>query len=58
MFNYMESGKATGSRILDDRSSLQAYVASNNLPFTQKMAEISSKDLSRMGELGIFERSN
>jgi hypothetical protein len=54
----MESGKATGSRILDDRSSLQAYVASNNLPFTQKMAEISSKDLSRMGELGIFERSN
>lgn len=34
MFNYMESGKVTGSRILDDRSSLQAYVASNNITFT------------------------
>jgi hypothetical protein len=34
MFNYMESGKATGSRILDDRNSLQVYVAANNAPFT------------------------
>lgn len=38
MFNYMESGRVVGSRILDDRNSLQAYVANNNVPFTQKMA--------------------
>lgn len=58
MFNYMESGKVTGSRILDDRSSIQAYVASNNAPFTQKIAVISTKDLSRIKAMGIFEHTN
>lgn len=54
----MESGKVTGSRILDDRNSLQAYVASNNEPFTQKITAITKKDLSHIKSIGIFEHSN
>jgi hypothetical protein len=55
MFIYMESGRVNGSRILDDRSSIQVYVAGNNAAFTDKLAIINSKDLSRIGALGIFE---
>lgn len=51
----MESGRVAGSRILDDRTSIQLYVAANNAPFTDKLAVINSKDLSRIRALGIFE---
>lgn len=51
----MESGRVAGSRILDDRSSIQLYVAANNAPFTDKLAVINSKDLSHIKALGIFE---
>lgn len=47
-----------GSRILENRGSIKAYVASNNAVFNEKIAVASKKDYSRMRELGIFEHSN
>jgi hypothetical protein len=55
----MEStAKVTGSRILEDRTSLRAYVVGNNATFNQKITQITKKDYSRLKKLGIFEHSN
>lgn len=52
------TAKVTGSRILEDRTSLKAYVSGNNAAFKQRIASITKKDYSRIKKLGIFEHSN
>ncbi len=50
--------KTPGSKILDDRASIQAYVINNNVLFNQKITKLGNKNLSKIKELGIFEHSN
>lgn len=40
--------KAPGSKILDDRASLQAYVVGNNELFNKKITKIADKNFSKI----------
>ena len=52
------SAKAIGSRILEDRTSIKVYISGNNTTFNEKITIITSKDYTRIKDLGIFEHTN
>lgn len=52
------TAKALGSKVFEDRSSVQQLMAANNPLFNERMKRIVNKNFVAIKESGVFERRN